>query len=163
MRRILLPFALAAALAAGSAQAQSFSSLEERMTASEFKAAGLDKLSEEELAALNAWLAGEMGKRRLPAATPMADDRIGFAGSSLFGGGSDGEIRSHIEGEFRGWSGKGEKITLANGQVWETVDSAARLRIKVENPQVVISQGALGAWYLRVEGYNARVNVKRIK
>ena len=119
MRRILLPLALAAAFSAGMAQAQTFSSLEERMTESEFRAAGLDKLSEEELAAL--------------------------------------------PGEFRGWSRKGEAITLANGQVWEIVDSASRLRVNLTDPQVVITQGALGAWYLRVEGYNTRVNVRRIK
>ena len=33
-----------------------FSSVEERMTGKEFKASGLDKLSDEELAALNSWL-----------------------------------------------------------------------------------------------------------
>jgi len=162
MRRILLPLALAAAFSAGMAQAQTFSSLEERMTESEFKAAGLDKLSEEELAALNAWVAQELGRNALPAATPRADDRIGFSSSSLFGDG-EGEVRSFIPGEFRGWSRKGEAITLANGQVWEIVDSASRLRVNLTDPQVVITQGALGAWYLRVEGYNTRVNVRRIK
>jgi len=37
--------------------AETFSTLEERMTDEEFRAAGLDRLSAEELANLNAWLA----------------------------------------------------------------------------------------------------------
>ena len=50
MRKMLvLSFALAA-LFSGSVLAQSFSSLEERMTEAEFKAAGLDKLSPEDQA-----------------------------------------------------------------------------------------------------------------
>ena len=43
-------------LAANSASAAGFSSLEERMSQSEFHAAGLDKLSPTELNALNEWL-----------------------------------------------------------------------------------------------------------
>src|SRR5207342_2835934 len=43
-------------LAANSASAAGFSSLEERMSQSEFHAAGLDKLSPAELNALNEWL-----------------------------------------------------------------------------------------------------------
>jgi hypothetical protein len=44
---------------AAPAAAQEFSSLEERMSAAEFKAAGLDKLSPAELEALNRWLRGQ--------------------------------------------------------------------------------------------------------
>ena len=48
MRKLLLLSFALAALFSGSVLAQSFSSLEERMTEAEFKAAGLDKLSPEE-------------------------------------------------------------------------------------------------------------------
>lgn len=134
--------------------AQSFSTVEERMTAAEFKAAGLDKLSEQELAALNAWMAKELGKA---APAPAADTR------GLVMRDSGGPIVSTIPGEFRGWGGKGQRFTLANGQVWEVVDVASRLVVTLENPTVSISPGALGAWYMKVEGYNARVGVRRIK
>ena len=160
MRRSILPLALAASLAAGVALAQGFSSLEERMTAAEFRAAGLDKLSDEELANLNAWLAREVSRGGLPAATPMAEDRRGFLASSPTAADA---IVTGIEGEFRGWKGKGDRITLANGQIWEIVDVARPLSIQTVNPTIVIEPGALGSWELRVEGYNTRAKVRRIK
>ena len=162
MRRMLaLSAALSALLFAGSALAQSFSSLEERMTEAEFKAAGLDKLSPEELARLNAFIAAETGKvaSSVPAATPMAEDLRGFNQRS----GPDGAILTSITGEFRGWSKAGTRLKLDNGQVWDITDSTSRLRINVVNPDIVIEPGVLGAWYLRVEGYNTRARVKRIK
>ena len=159
MRRMLLVSLVLSAALAGSALAQSFSSVEERMTEAEFKAAGLDKLSPEELAALNAFIAAETGKvaSTLPAATPVADNR-GFSRPS----GPDGAISSSISGEFRGWS-QGSRFTLDNGQVWQVADSTARLRVKIEDPKVIIEPGALGAWFMKVEGYNARAAVKRLK
>lgn len=84
---------------------QPFSSLEERMTAREFREAGLDKLSPEELAALNRWIRerslaeGEAVELRRQQAGP-AGDRRGF---------DDGDrstIRSRIKGPFTGWTGK---------------------------------------------------------
>ena len=158
-RMLLLSFALSALLA-GAASAQQFSSLEERMTEDEFKAAGLDKLSPEELARLNAFIAGETAEvaATLPAATPMADNR-GFYQRT----GPQGEIITSITGEFRGWSGAGTRFVLDNGQVWETTDSSTRLSVKLTNPEVTIEPGILDSWYLRVAGYNTRAKVKRIK
>ena len=158
-RMLLLSFALSALLA-GAASAQQFSSLEERMTEAEFKAAGLDKLTPEELARLNAFIAGETAEiaSALPAATPATDLR-GFPQRT----GEAGEIYSSISGEFRGWSGAGTRLKLDNGQVWEVTDSTARLKVLMNDPQVIIEPGAFGSWYLRVEGYNSRARVKRIK
>lgn len=160
MRRMLvLSFALTALLA-GAASAQQFSSLEERMTEDQFKAAGLDKLSPEELARLNAFIANETAEvaATLPAATPMADNR-GFYQRT----GPQGEIITSITGEFRGWSGAGTRFVLDNGQIWETTDSSTRLSVKLTNPEVTIEPGILDSWYLRVAGYNTRAKVKRIK
>ena len=160
MRRMLvLSFALAA-LFGGTVLAQSFSSLEERMTEAEFKAAGLDKLSPEELAALNAFIAKETGEiaAALPAATPAVDNR-GFYQAT----GPDGAIYTSISGEFRGWEGAGTRLKLDNGQVWQITDSTARLKVQVTDPRVIIEPGAFGSWYLKIEGYNTRARVKRIK
>src|SRR5688572_3488323 len=111
MRRMLLPALLAFALTAGTAAAQEFSSLEERMSAKEFHEAGLDKLSPEELARLNAWLAGRM-QAQAQAAAPVApaapDDRRGFRDND-----DNGEdIVSSIAGTFRGWSKLGDRFVL---------------------------------------------------
>jgi hypothetical protein len=35
--------------------------------------------------------------------------------------------------------------------------------VKIEDPKVIIEPGALGAWFMKVEGYNARAAVKRLK
>jgi hypothetical protein len=157
MRRLLITSLVLFALAGGSALAQSFSSLEERMTAAEFKAAGLEKLTPEELKALNAFLAGKVAVA-VPAGVPAADTR-GFQSRTT----DDGDIISSISGEFTGWDGRGSRITLTNGQVWEVTDSTARLKVRVTDPQVIITPGVLNSWYLRIEGYNTRAKVKRIR
>ncbi|WP_043802268.1 hypothetical protein [Arenimonas malthae] len=158
-KMLLLSFALAA-LFSGSVLAQSFSSLEERMTEAEFKAAGLDKLSPEELARLNAFIAGETGKAAsaLPAATPAQDLR-GFDQRT----GADGSIYTSITGEFKGWNKQGQRFRFDNGQIWQITDSTSRLKVSLVNPEIIIEPGALGAWYMKVVGYNTRARVKRIK
>lgn len=145
------------------ASAQSFSSLEERMSAAEFRAAGLDKLSPEELAALNEWLRakGVSGPAFGAAAPAPVDDRRGFP--VALGDSGGGPIVSRIPGEFRGWDGTGTQFTLENGQVWKSTDPAARLAVKLNDPVVVIRPGVLNAWFLQVEGYNAKVRVIRVK
>lgn len=166
MRFILRPLvAVVFTLVASGATAQTFSSLEERMSAAEFRAAGLDKLSTEELAKLNEWLRakGVSGPSfAAPAATPpAADDRRGFPVSLGDSGG--GPIVSRIVGEFRGWDGTASQFSLENGQVWKSTDPAARLAVKLHDPVVVIRPGVLNAWFLQVEGYNAKVRVIRVK
>lgn len=166
MRSVLIPFVgLLFASVACMTQAQTFSSLEERMSAAEFRAAGLDKLSAEELEALNAWLRvkGMTGAAfSTPAApAPAVEDRRGFPVSMGDSGG--GPIVSRIRGEFRGWDGTATQFTLENGQVWKSTDPAARLAVKLNDPAVVIRPGVMNAWFLQVEGYNARVRVIRVK
>lgn len=162
MRRLLISSVLALTLAAGAAAAQQFSSLEERMSAKEFKEAGLDKLTPEELAKLNAWLAGRTQAPAAAQAAPVApvDDRRGFPSS----GSEDGpDIMTGIAGRFRGWEKKGDRFVLTNGQVWEVAESTKRFVVDVTDPVVRIEPGFLSSWYLSIDGYNARVKVKRIK
>ncbi len=166
MRTLILASALA--LAFGSAaDAQSFSSLEERMTAKEFREAGLDKLSDEELRALNAWvqrnvrLAEQGGAaaaapgQAAPVAAQASADTRGFENAERT------EIASRILGPFKGWSGK-TVFTLENGMVWQQVEDD-RASIVAESPSVTISPGTFGSWRLKVEGSNRTTLVKRIK
>lgn len=162
MRRLLspalLPLALCVALLGGNAMAQEFSSLEERMSEAEFKAAGLDKLTPEELANLNTWLSGKV-QPAATAAVPV-DDRRGFRSS----GNDDGPaVVSRIAGEFRGWRQKGDRFVLENGQVWEITDFTTKMVVRLQDPIVRIEPGVFSAWWLSVEGYNAKVKVKRVK
>ena len=160
MRRLLTASLLAFALSAGVAGAQEFSSLEEKMSAKEFREAGLDKLTPEELAALNAWLGSRV---RAPAATAAApvEDRRGFRDAD--GVADDSDIVTRIDGPFRGWRKLGERFVLNNGQVWEVTDAPSKFVVNLVDPVVRIEEGAFSAWYLSVDGYNARGKVKRIK
>lgn len=160
MRRLLGTTLVLFALAGGIASAQEFSSLEERMSHAEFKAAGLDKLTPEELAQLNAWLSQEVSSTARSTAPAATEDRRGFETS----GADYSDIETRIAGEFTGWDGRDGRFVLTNGQVWQSVDPGSRLRgVKLDSPIVTIEAGTFGAWFLSVEGYNTRVRVKRVK
>jgi hypothetical protein len=135
-----------------------FSSLEERMSDAEFKAAGLDKLTPEQLAALNAWLQRRTAGTA-PAATyvPPSDDRIGFRDPVS----SEGVV-SRIAGEFSGWSGD-TRFTLENGQVWEQAESGSMRGVSVDSPAITIKPAFMGSWLLKVEGFNKAIRVRRVK
>ena len=141
------------------AHAQSFSSLEERMTPADFKAAGLDKLSPEELARLNVFLRTEMEQRVAEARGKQDPKRVGFHDS----GANRDPVVSTIPGTFHGWDGA-TTFHLANGQVWRQINSDSTLRgIRMENPQVTIKPGLFGSWELTVKGYSAYAKVERVE
>lgn len=71
-------------------------------------------------------------------------------------------IRSRIDGIFDGWSGKTE-FTLENGQVWRQAGGGKLVARESENPEVEIKRGFMGVYYLKVDGYNPTVKVRRIK
>lgn len=140
-------------------QAQQFSSLQERMSPADFKAAGLDKLSPEELARLNAFVRTEMEQRVSEARGKPDPKRIGFHDY----GANRGTIVSTIPGTFHGWDGA-TTFHLANGQVWRQIQSDSRLAgIRMQDPVVTIKPGLFGSWELSVKGYSAVAKVERIE
>ena len=163
LRTVLLALTLALATPAALAQATPDTRpIEQRMTANEFDAAGLHKLSPEELAALNAWLRGtlqvETELAAAAAAEKVKDDNRGF-----FHFESDEAIVARLQGQFDGFA-RNRRYTLDNGQVWKQTDSARLEGVEVDNPQMTISPGVFGnVWYLQVEGYNKRAKVERIE
>ncbi len=146
---------------------QSFSTLEERMTAAEFRAAGLDKLSGEELSALNRWIQARsltenealelVGGSAPSRAATAAEDRRGLSNSER-----DEPIISILPGPFNGWSGR-QEFELQNGMVWRMTEPSTFAIGTIDSPQVTIRPGVLGAWYLSVEDYNREVRVVRIR
>ena len=156
LRIALLAVVLGLSLSLPAAGAD-FSSLEERMSDAEFKAAGLDKLTPEELAALNAWLQRRTAGTA-PAATyvPPSDDRIGFREQVS----SDGVV-SRIAGEFTGWSGD-TQFTLENGHVWQQAESGSMRGVSVDSPAVTIKPAFMGSWLMKVEGFNQTLRVRRV-
>jgi hypothetical protein len=152
--------ALALLLACGGAFAQT--AIEQQMTPEEFKAAGLDKLSPQELANLNAWLnhtvQAETAKAKVDAKKNFEEENRGFIHF-----GSDQDFVAHIVGEFRGFA-EGRVYTLDNGQEWKQVDGASLAGVRKTNPEVKLSPGIIGnTWWLRIKGYNTQAKVQRVK
>jgi hypothetical protein len=157
LRSLLLACLLALSPAAAAQDA-----IEKQMTPEEFKAAGLDKLSAEELSKLNAWLNRtldvETEKAAVAAKKQVEDDNRGFLNF-----GSTDPIVSKIAGEFRGFA-RSREYTLENGQVWKQTDDASLAGVRLPAPEVQIKPSLVGnVWYLAVAGYNTRAKVQRIK
>lgn len=138
------------------AHAEQFSSLEERMSQGEFHAAGLDKLSPDELKALDAWLQTHYGTQTTyvtPSGQPVFYPKESARET----------IDAHIVGEFTGWYGQ-NVFTLDNGQQWKQAESTSYRCGKFENPAVTIKPMLLGSWLMYVQPCsNQSVRVTRIK
>lgn len=70
-------------------------------------------------------------------------------------------IESTIAGKFEGW-GPRDQIKLANGQVWQIADDSKGFH-DIVNPQVRVRRGALGAYYLEIQGTNRSPRVTRLR
>jgi hypothetical protein len=134
-----------------------FTGLQKNMTPQEFQNAGLNKLTPEELAALNAWLTGQMKQREAAVAKAPHVARGGFLETN-----DDAPVTSRILGEFHGWRGH-THFALENGQVWVQADESELEGVNISDPEVTITQGFMGDWKLKVKGYNGFVKVKRVK
>ena len=163
-RHLMVAVLMACAAPAAFAQ----QALEQQMTAGEFRAAGLDKLSAEELANLNRWLQGQVQETTVAVEQAREEGRQqarqqaeAEAVGRRAGSTPDGPINSSIVGEFNGF-GRGLRYTLENGQVWEQTDATRLEGVQMSNPGVTINSGVFGTWYLRVDGYNARAKVRRV-
>lgn len=154
MRQLILVLAaasLASAFTTNHAQAQRPSEptqvdVRQFMSAGEFKAAGLDKLSSEELETLNQWL-GKFALQILQA-------------SQGGGGGCASVIQSRIDGTFEGWSGD-SIFKLTNDQIWQQ-SSYAYTYHYAYRPQVMIFPSG-GGCKMKVEGVSDSISVKRLK
>jgi hypothetical protein len=140
---------------AGSAGAAGFSSLEERMSQSEFRAAGLDKLSPNELNALNEWL-------RVHNATTTT--LVTPSGQPVFYAKDEDRetVQDRIDGSFSGWRGH-SVFKLENGQEWTQAESGSSACGKAEHPKVKIKPMLLGSWLMYVESCSESVRVTRTK
>ncbi len=143
--------------------------VEQQMSAEEFKAAGLEKLSDAELSALNAWLQRKVVQETTKAVetavvTAKEEGRKEVVEKSrgFFDFGTAEAIASTINGEFRGFA-KGKKYTLANGQVWEQIEPASLAGVRKTDISVTIKPGMFNNWFMRVDGYNTAAKVRRIK
>jgi hypothetical protein len=140
--------------------AEGFSSLEEQMTGKEFDAAGLEKLSPQELEELNAWIR----KHSLATLATVASNTATEAAPSAQKK-DDSErstITSKLVGTFTGWDGQ-TLFKLENGMIWAQKGKKKFHSKEIDNPVVTVEPGMFGSWRLQVEGVDEECKVLRIQ
>ncbi len=173
---------LVVGLVAGSAGARA-ENIEQAMSPEEFRAAGLDKLSNDELVQLNLWLArrGDSGTAAMiaptpatpaqpstPAATPVVDNGPRIRAKNRQPGTADtvptevDEVNSRLVGYFEGWR-KGTIFKLENGQHWRVIDDRRFEVSSEDSPTVQIKSGFMDSWIMKFGDYNRGARVQRIK
>ncbi|MEO9078292.1 MAG: hypothetical protein ABI268_03170 [Rhodanobacter sp.] len=153
---LLLPLTLmfSAGCFAAHAQAES-QNLQQRMSAAEFKAAGLERLSPQELQNLESWLQGH--KKTTTKVVDTSGKPVFYAGDK-----KRSKVTTTIVGHFDGWS-KGYEFHLANGQLWTSIDPEPHACTSSENTEVQVKPSLLGTWMMYVPSCYANVHVRRVR
>ncbi|MGA9851494.1 MAG: hypothetical protein WBR15_00970 [Gammaproteobacteria bacterium] len=132
------------------------------MSAADYRATGLDRLSESQLKALNDWFsnyekqqAGTCAQAAANASNPVTP-----VSKSAFSSSEKGVI--HLIGPFTGWSGN-TVFKLDNGQTWEQTDDGILSIAPISHAEVTITKGVFNAYYLSVKGLTDSVQVRRIQ
>lgn len=155
-RHIALSLVLALPVCGMSAlHAQSASNLQQRMSSEEFKAAGLDKLSPQELQNLDSWLS-----RHTKSTTKIVDS----AGKTVYYPGDQKRttIFTQVRGHFDG-SNKDQIFTMANGQQWKSIDGESHKCPAGENTEVQIKPSLFHTWLMFVPSCYDNLHVKRVR
>jgi len=127
---------------AGAAPQEMSGSIQQMMTPEEFSAAGLNKLSPDELQKLDAWLQGYRTVTEKKA-TEKATARAGRTKMDL--------IVSRVDGTFNGLTGR-TLIRLEDGTVWKQANADDRYRPKVtDHPAAAVIHGVFG-YKMQIEG-----------
>lgn len=111
--------------------------IEQAMTPTEFKAAGLEKLSPDELTKLNAWLQGYREKVVKKASAREARTKMQL-------------IVSRIDGMFEGAS-YGTVIPLEDGTSWKVANQGEHYSGHADHPGVAVFKSIFG-WKMRIGG-----------
>ena len=171
MQRILLLCLLPVVALAAAPGAEGFS---RRLSPEDFRAAGLDKLSPAERDRLDALVEARHGSgtRRVEAAEPAPASARGVAAPAasardtrvVVAPGAKVEyaaIETRLTGRFTGWEPRGV-FSLENGQRWREANGTTYVTPPLESPKVRITAGALGAFWMEIEGVRIRVKVVRV-
>ena len=130
---------------AAAAPTEMSGSIKEVMSPEEFKAAGLNKLSAEELQKLDAWL---QGYRQV---TEQAAEKKATAKASAESHAKMDLLVSRVDGTFNGLMGR-TVIRLEDGTVWKQANADDRYRAKVtDHPAAAVIHGVFG-YKMRIEG-----------
>ncbi len=160
-RKIIFVLALALSCASIAAVAgQIYINIEQRLTAEQRHATGLDTLSPAQLELLNDLLREDSVKieKAAKAEAAHADDGKSHAWSI----GLDSEpIKSRLKGSISEWE-PGTVFELENGQQWKVLKGRVKLPRTLQAPEIVVSPGIAGRWFLQVDEDMPRPRVYRI-
>ena len=133
--------------------AEPYVPLEKRLSTEQLRETGLNTLSSEQLAKLNAILAGQLAVQATPTpATPAAVAAVAVpeSASKPTVGFFEGPIKSKLVGPVRSW-GPGTVFTLENGQQWKVLKGEFTLRSTLESPAVQVVPGISGRWFFMID------------
>ncbi|KGE04107.1 hypothetical protein [Pseudohaliea rubra] len=151
MRRRLAALLLAVSCT-GFAHAEDFPGIEQLMSAEEFEAAGLDKLSDAERDALDNWLLRYTARDAETLRSTSEDVREAE---------QEARIEARVRTPFRGWNGN-TLFYLENGQVWQQ-RLEGRFAYEGGDREVILDKNFFGFWRLTHVATGRKVGVKRIR
>lgn len=128
------------------AQDSEFQGVQKAMSAKSFTDAGLNKLTPDELARLNEFIAGYAASKSQEAANVAVDRAVKdnkIASQPQI-------IESRIVGRFTGYTGR-TSFTLENGQVWKQSQDTSAAYPPVDSPVVLLKKEFLG-WRMYILG-----------
>lgn len=143
-----------AVLAPGAAFAERpYVAIEQRLSAEQMQATGLDQLNAGQLSLLNQLLREERATVAVESTKAERERKTRETETA---------VASSLKGEFRGWQ-NGTVFELENGQRWRVVEGDYSTRSRLASPKVTVKPGFLGSWYLHVEGIGVGAKVKRVE
>ena len=170
MRRLILIASMLAFSAQHVTAKQPYVDLENRFSAEQMRATGLDTLSLEQLELLNQLLDNEITKtvvveveqERGQSPSPDSSESSGQSTKSAnFIGLNEEPIKSRLKGSISGWE-PGTVFVLENGQQWKVLKGEVKLRETLQAPEIKVVPGIAGRWFLQVVEDMPKARVYRI-
>jgi hypothetical protein len=99
-----------------------------------------------------------------PAATPStapADPAGSFGFENRVAAAGPDRLESRVIGKVQGLD-EGTRFRLENGQVWAITERTGGF-YNLDNPKVAITRGALGNFFMTIEGANGTPRVRRVQ
>lgn len=136
----------------GSVNQKDFPGIEKMMSAEEFSRTGLDKLTPEQLRALNAWLVRYTAGEAYVVQTTSEEVRAAVP---------EFRLEARIVQPFSGWSGQ-TLFHLDNGQVWRQ-RIKGRYMFSGDDTRVVITRNLLGFYNMTLVSSGRSVGVEPVR
>lgn len=130
---------------------RAWTGLERSMSPEEFRGAGLDKLSPEELDRLNDWLLRFLARDAVHVV--KTDETIREIQKA--------PVRHRIVGAFNGWHGD-TVFRLDNGEVWKQ-RLPGEYFARLQDPEIEIVKNLIGFYELKILATGRRIGVTRVE